>query len=112
MENVSVRRLVSSLVGLAATLSLASCSSSDAPAGARVRCEAVRDHVIDLQLAQARAHGPDLDAPIVEAHRAAMLATLGEPYLDECEERGPAWIECAGGGQTPSAVAACGGVTP
>lgn len=74
-------------------LAVASCGSADdetASAGdeLRSRCTAYRDHLVALQV-------PD-DFVDVAAHRAALTASLGDRFVDDCVGNAvPAELACA-----------------
>src|SRR6476661_1720705 len=95
-----MRNVALGWIALSVALVIASCSSSDDdPADARRRCEALRDHVIDLRFPMSAVPS---SAPVIEVtkpgaeprpaaepfdvapHRAAMKQALGERYIDAC----------------------------
>jgi hypothetical protein len=66
----------------------------------RSRCGELRDHLVDLQLQSATADR--------EAHRAALMASLGSNYVDECvHERTRADLDCGIAAKSPSDVVSC-----
>ena len=82
----------------------AACASSDGDEReARTKqCERLREHVIDVRLADAR--GVDLDA-----HRAAMRSALGADFLASCSnDMTDTQIECALEASDSGTAAKCG----
>ncbi len=64
------------------------------------RCEQLRDHLIDLRLADTARVDKD-------AHRVAMRNALGKSFLDECARLPEREIDCAFEATDSSTVAAC-----
>jgi hypothetical protein len=70
-------------------------------AAARTRCESLRDHLVDLRVANASS----LDR---EAHRAAMVKALGDSFVADCQSKlGAAEVHCALHAPDMTAAAAC-----
>ena len=86
-------------------LLLTACTSSveEEPIDTR-RCERLRDHLVDLQVADIHiAAGIDR-----EAHRRAMTAALGSSFVSSCVEKlTETQVDCALDTNDLAAVAAC-----
>jgi len=69
---------------------IASCGGDDEPQGIsrETPCERLREHLIDLRLADAK----NVDHA---AHREAMTQALGADFLASCQQLGDAEITCA-----------------
>jgi hypothetical protein len=79
------------------------CGAGDDEVPTATRCEEVRSHLVDLQLADVAA--PEVDR---EAHRAAMTAALGEQFLTSCADSFRAsQIDCVLGAADPRSATAC-----
>lgn len=83
---------------------LASCGNEDADESRVGRCERLRDHLVDVRLADAT--GVDK-----EAHRAAMKQALGDRFIARCADLDDAHLDCAFAASDNAALAACGAKT-
>ena len=91
-----------SKVAFVCGLVASSCASSeDAAETAKKRCAKLRDHLIELRLADAN------DKLDVKAHRAALQQALGGDFVDRCAERPAEEIKCATAAKDTESVAAC-----
>ncbi|MGE3601565.1 MAG: hypothetical protein AB7N70_39175 [Dehalococcoidia bacterium] len=77
---------------------LASCTSNDGDSRKR-ECERLRDHLVDLRVAQANVDGA--------AHREAMTKALGESFASSCEALSQRERDCAFKATDAAAAAAC-----
>ena len=78
---------------------------SDESGGLTKQCERVRDHLVDLRLADAT--GVDR-----AAHKEAMQRALGAAFIDHCSNAmTTAQIDCVLDGADSSTAAACGSST-
>jgi hypothetical protein len=73
------------------------------------RCTEVRDHVVELRLAQSRGATDALGQPIdLAPHRAAMKQALGARYIEQCRrEMSSSQIKCALSATDSEAASAC-----
>src|SRR5262245_16046238 len=80
----------------------AACNSAeDNEHASRVQCQRLRDHIVELRLANAK----DID---VAAHRRAMQQALGDDFLDDCAVSLDArYISCALGVANSDALGSC-----
>lgn len=86
-------------LGLALALLFSACSTDEAPSRAR-QCAKLRDHLIDLRLANAT--GVDH-----AAHRKTMQRALGDDFVASCERLAERQLECALGAKELAAATAC-----
>ncbi|MGE0866915.1 MAG: hypothetical protein AB7P03_00015 [Kofleriaceae bacterium] len=77
---------------------LAGCTSNDGDSRKR-ECERLRDHLVDLRVAQA-----NVDEA---AHREAMIKALGESFASSCEALSQRERDCAFKATDAAAAAAC-----
>ena len=86
---------------------LAACAGSrdDDPK----HCIAMRDHLVDLRIAQSKGATDELGRPIdLGAHRAAMKQALGETFIGACRrDMTSAQIQCVLGASDSTSAAAC-----
>ncbi|MGE0402089.1 MAG: hypothetical protein AB7T06_35640 [Kofleriaceae bacterium] len=66
----------------------------------RTRCEQLRDHLVDLRLADSASTEKD-------AHREAMRNALGSNFLDDCARMPARDIDCAFAATDVNAAASC-----
>ena len=85
-------------------IALAGCTADDGAAEPAARpCALLRDHVVDLRLANAQGAPNDL-----ALHREAMQRALGDDFVASCEKAMTAsQIECGTGARDLAAVSAC-----
>ena len=89
---------------LGVLLVLVGCVGSEDTESASVRrCEQLRDHLVDLQVGQIHiATGIDR-----EAHRRAMVKSLGTDFMSSCGRLTESQIDCALETRESVAIAAC-----
>jgi hypothetical protein len=84
-------------------LLLMACSATDEDSR-RVKCERVRDHLVELRLQTA---SPGVD---VSGHRSAMKQALGHTFVDRCEQDlSAAQVTCVLRARDHFAASACTG---
>ena len=80
---------------------IAGCGGRDDEAAPSARCESLRDHLVELRLAQAT----NVDKA---AHRVAMLKALGDTFVADCQTKlGASEVDCALNATDTAAAAAC-----
>lgn len=79
---------------------LASCASHDEARPSRARCVQLRDRIIELRLA-------GLPPRDVELHRQALRDSLGDGFVENCQQLTAAQARCAFAAQDSTSVAAC-----
>lgn len=72
------------------------------PAPRATPCELLREHLIDLRLADAMHVDKD-------AHREAFRTAMGHDFLDSCSKLGDDAIRCALGAPDSTTASACAG---
>lgn len=96
----AVQKLASS-IALVTSVSVGCAGITDEDGvAARARCEKLRDHVVDLRLADAT--GVDTNA-----HRVAMLHALGDDFVASCSKLARRQVDCALDARDSAAAAAC-----
>ncbi len=71
----------------------------------RVKCESLRDHIVELRLAQAT----NVDRA---SHRAAMRKALGDTFVTDCQTKlGASEVDCALNATDTAAAVACKAAT-
>ena len=87
----------------AGVMTLTACAGHRDPrAEMQQRCTALRDHVVDLQVANLTVDR--------EKHRAALTRSLGSRYVDECVSAQPSSeIDCAMSAHSSTELARCYG---
>jgi hypothetical protein len=101
---VRMRIIIQSIfLGAALAVALSACADEPSPQEtARKRCVALRDHLIDLRLADAA------QAIDVTAHREAMKQALGEGFIETCVQQVSAGeLNCELSATNLSAASAC-----
>ena len=94
------------LIGLTA----AGCNAAGPEAATRAECEALRDHVVALQVAgvPVPAAEPEAVAGELAKHEQALADSLGEEFLAECAAtRSGSYVDCALAARTSAAIAVC-----
>ena len=86
------------LAALCATI-LACAAEEDPAATTARRCVALRDHLVDLRL--------QTQTEFVEEHRKALTESLGDGFLERCQDMPPEQIKCALAELSPEGVASC-----
>ncbi|MEO8550092.1 MAG: hypothetical protein ABI678_08960 [Kofleriaceae bacterium] len=85
------------------TVLLVACNGDDSDVTPiRTPCEQLREHLIDLRLADA---SPKVDK---DAHRAAMRGAFGETFFSTCSQMSEDGRACASSATTLSDATACG----
>lgn len=79
-------------------LGLVGCASSEDEA--RSSCERLRQHMVDLRLS-------DVPQPDRQAHREALAGSLGERFVDGCQQLPGAQVRCALAARDSTSLAAC-----
>jgi hypothetical protein len=97
-------RLVSTVGWIAAIFLATGCSSSDDFEVDRTRCTQLRDHLVELRLADATA----ISASELAQHRAAMKSALGDRFVGECQASlSKAELRCSLSAKTLSSANDC-----
>ena len=91
---IATRTLVTMAVWLVA------CASSDDERPSEARCRQLRDRVIEHRLA---------GLPLADqaSHRAALSTSLGDGFVERCQQLSMAQVNCAFAAKDSASVAAC-----
>jgi len=89
-------------------LSLQACAGNESGTSLRERCSGARQRVAEIRTAHLGT--PTEDSPLatdLAKHRAAMVHSLGDAYVERCVARGPRFADCVTNADDASALASC-----
>lgn len=79
---------------------LVACGEDDVAGPSRARCVQLRERIVDLRV-------EGLPAGDVALHRQALLDSLGETFVEDCQRLTAAEASCAFAASDSTSVAAC-----
>lgn len=79
---------------------LVSCAPREEAGPSRAKCVQLRDRIVELRLA-------DVPPNDVVMHRQALLGSLGESFVEQCQELTAAEAKCAFAAKDSTSIAAC-----
>jgi hypothetical protein len=81
-------------------LVLYGCTSTEDSSPTRAQCQKLRAHVVELRVA-------GLAATDADRHREALTASLGDEFVDRCQQLSAAEVKCAFAAKDSTSVTAC-----
>lgn len=98
-----LRNTVLQVIVLSLPLGVACISSDESGPPTRERCIKLRDHLVELRLAQTSVD--------VDAHRDILRRSMGEEFMTTCAALPPAELRCTSEAKDLSAAIACSDAT-